>query len=138
MNPLIGPNRDAFGPRFPAMSDAYDFDLRLHAFRAAIKLGFKKGTMIEGIYAWVAGPVFETRAEQKFLRAAGATVVGMSTVPEVIIAHHAVRSFPSPNFQPFVGIPTLVPLSTLSAIYRASINKIAGNAITDAKTQSKS
>lgn len=59
------------------MSDAYDFDLRLAAFRAAKELGFKKGTLTEGVYAWVAGPTYETRAEQRFLRGAGADVVGM-------------------------------------------------------------
>ncbi|ORY62708.1 nucleoside phosphorylase domain-containing protein [Leucosporidium creatinivorum] len=89
MNPLIGRNRDTLGPRFPPMSDAYDFDLRLAAFRAAKALGFKKGTLKEGVYAWVAGPTYETKAEQRFLRAAGADVVGMSTVPEVIAARHA-------------------------------------------------
>ncbi|SCV73550.1 BQ2448_7476 [Microbotryum intermedium] len=89
MNPLIGRNRDALGPRFPPMSDAYDFELRKTAFRAAKTLGFKKGTLKEGIYAWVAGPTYETRAEQRFLRAAGADVVGMSTIPEVIAARHA-------------------------------------------------
>jgi purine-nucleoside phosphorylase len=53
MNPLIGRNRDTLGPRFPPMSDAYDFDLRKEAFRAAKELGFKKGTLTEGVYAWV-------------------------------------------------------------------------------------
>ncbi|BGP17338.1 hypothetical protein JCM10213_007552 [Rhodosporidiobolus nylandii] len=88
-NPLIGSNHDAFGPRFPPMSDAYDFPLRRLAFLAARDLGLPKGTLKEGVYAWVAGPTYETRAEQRFLRAAGADVVGMSTVPEVIAARHA-------------------------------------------------
>lgn len=52
MNPLIGPNRDALGPRFPPMSDAYDFELRKLAFRAAHELGHEKSMMKEGIYAW--------------------------------------------------------------------------------------
>ncbi|GAA6024137.1 hypothetical protein JCM10207_001595 [Rhodosporidiobolus poonsookiae] len=87
-NPLIGQNRETLGPRFPPMSDAYDLPLRLSAFRAAHDLGFAPGTLKEGVYAWVAGPTYETRAEQRFLRAAGADVVGMSTVPEVIAARH--------------------------------------------------
>ncbi|GAA5871031.1 hypothetical protein JCM1840_007574 [Sporobolomyces johnsonii] len=89
MNPLIGQNRETLGPRFPPMSDAYDFDLRKEAFRASKELDWAKGTLREGVYAWVAGPSYETRAEQKFLRAAGADAVGMSTVPEVVAARHA-------------------------------------------------
>ncbi|GAA6025565.1 hypothetical protein JCM11491_003214 [Sporobolomyces phaffii] len=89
MNPLIGQNRETLGPRFPPMSDAYDFDLRRHAFRAARDLEFDRGVLKEGVYAWVAGPTYETKAEQRFLRAAGADAVGMSTVPEVIAARHA-------------------------------------------------
>ncbi|GAA6043572.1 hypothetical protein JCM8097_005259 [Rhodosporidiobolus ruineniae] len=88
-NPLIGQNRETLGPRFPPMSDAYDFPLRRLAFLAAHDLALPRGTLKEGIYAWVAGPTYETRAEQRFLRAAGADVVGMSTVPEVIAARHA-------------------------------------------------
>ncbi|GAA5872237.1 hypothetical protein JCM16303_001025 [Sporobolomyces ruberrimus] len=89
MNPLIGQNRETLGPRFPPMSDAYDFELRKHAFRSARELGLEKGVLKEGVYAWVAGPTYETKAEQRFLRAAGADAVGMSTVPEVIAARHA-------------------------------------------------
>ncbi|GAA5825202.1 hypothetical protein JCM11251_006141 [Rhodosporidiobolus azoricus] len=88
-NPLIGANRETLGPRFPPMSDAYDFPLRRLAYLAAHDLQLPKGTLKEGVYAWVAGPTYETRAEQRFLRAAGADVVGMSTVPEVIAARHA-------------------------------------------------
>jgi purine-nucleoside phosphorylase len=62
---------------------AYDFALRRQAFLAAHALGFPKGTLKEGAYAWVAGPTYENPIEQRFLRAAGADVVGMSTVPEV-------------------------------------------------------
>lgn len=114
MNPLIGPNKDQFGPRFPPMSDAYDYPLRLSLFRAAHDLGLMQedkveetGGVVEGVYAWVAGalawagaqvtprlscrlkltkatspagPTYETRAEQRFLKAAGADVVGMSCV----------------------------------------------------------
>ncbi|KAM0791692.1 hypothetical protein ACM66B_003965 [Microbotryomycetes sp. NB124-2] len=88
MNPLIGSNRSTLGPRFPPMSDAYDFELRKTAFRACRSLNFARDSLREGTYAWVAGPTYETRAEQRFLRAAGADVVGMSTVPEVIGARH--------------------------------------------------
>ncbi|GAA6055597.1 hypothetical protein JCM3770_006718 [Rhodotorula araucariae] len=88
-NPLIGANREALGPRFPPLSDAYDYDLRLTAFRALHDLGLPPDSLKEGVYAWVAGPSYETRAEQRFLRAAGADCVGMSTVPEVIAARHA-------------------------------------------------
>ncbi|GAA5848804.1 hypothetical protein JCM8547_006350 [Rhodosporidiobolus lusitaniae] len=88
-NPLVGQNRESLGPRFPPMSDAYDFPLRLLAFRAAHELNLPRGTLKEGVYTYVAGPTYETRAEQRFLRAAGADVVGMSTVPEVIAARHA-------------------------------------------------
>jgi len=89
MNPLIGPNDDTLGPRFPPMSDAYDFKLRKAAFRAAHATGLPKGSLTEGTYAWVSGPTYETKAEQRFLRSAmGADVVGMSTVPEVIAARY--------------------------------------------------
>ncbi|KAM0747979.1 hypothetical protein T439DRAFT_328641 [Meredithblackwellia eburnea MCA 4105] len=87
-NPLIGKNDDTLGPRFPPMSDAYDYPLRVSAFKAAKELGWTKGQLTEGVYAWVAGPTYETKAEQRFLKAAGADVVGMSTVPEVIAARH--------------------------------------------------
>ncbi|BGP41119.1 Purine nucleoside phosphorylase [Rhodotorula kratochvilovae] len=88
-NPLIGANREALGPRFPPLSDAYDYDLRVTAFRALHDLGLPADSLKEGVYAWVAGPSYETRAEQRFLKAAGADCVGMSTVPEVIAARHA-------------------------------------------------
>ena len=84
-NPLIGKNIIEFGDRFPAISDAYEFDLRVLAFRAANLIGIEDSVMKEGVYAYVAGPSFETRAEARFLKAAGADVVGMSTVPEVIV-----------------------------------------------------
>ncbi|KAG0147100.1 hypothetical protein CROQUDRAFT_656584 [Cronartium quercuum f. sp. fusiforme G11] len=87
-NPLIGPNVTELGPRFPPMSDAYDFELRKSVFRSMAEVGLEKGSVVEGIYAWVAGPTYETRAEGRFIRSAGADVVGMSTVPEVIAARH--------------------------------------------------
>jgi purine-nucleoside phosphorylase len=85
-NPLVGPNDDRLGPRFPDMSDAYDARLRTVAREVALERGI---TLREGVYVAVSGPNLETRAEYRFLRAIGADVVGMSTVPEVIVAVHA-------------------------------------------------
>ena len=85
-SPLLGPNDDALGPRFPDMSAAYDAGLRALAREVALALRLE---LREGVYAAVAGPNLETRAEYRFLRMIGADVVGMSTVPEVIVAVHA-------------------------------------------------
>lgn len=84
-SPLVGPNDDVLGPRFPDMSDPYDSNLRTLARETARDL---KLTLREGVYVAVSGPNLETRAEYRFLRAIGADVVGMSTVPEVIVAVH--------------------------------------------------
>jgi purine-nucleoside phosphorylase len=84
-NPLVGPNDDRLGPRFPDLSEAYDSGLRALARRVALERGI---TLREGVYVAVPGPNLETRAEYRMLRAIGADVVGMSTVPEVITAVH--------------------------------------------------
>jgi purine-nucleoside phosphorylase len=84
-NPLIGPNDDRLGPRFPDMSAPYDPQLMQLARSVATDLRL---TLREGVYVAVAGPNLETRAEYRMLRALGADVVGMSTVPEVIVAVH--------------------------------------------------
>ena len=85
-SPLVGPNDDGLGPRFPDLSDAYDPELRAAAREAAERLGIEVG---EGVYtAWL-GPQFETPAEIRFFRAIGGDLAGMSTVPEVIAARHA-------------------------------------------------
>lgn len=84
-SPLIGPNDDRLGPRFPDLSAPYDLALRKLAREVAIG---QKLVLREGVYVAVAGPNLETRAEYRFLRAIGADVVGMSTVPEVLVAIH--------------------------------------------------
>lgn len=85
MNPLRGPNLDEFGERFPDMSQPYDHNLMEICRQAAVEAGI---TLWEGVYIWLAGPSFESPAELRFLRTIGADAVGMSTVPEVIVARH--------------------------------------------------
>ena len=84
-NPLIGPNMAEFGPRFPDMHDCYSHDVRMKATaiaeREAIKLQY-------GVYVGTTGPTFETQAEYRYFKAIGGDAVGMSTVPEVIVARH--------------------------------------------------
>jgi purine-nucleoside phosphorylase len=84
-NPLVGPNDDRLGPRFPDMSEAYCPQYRATAKQVAGELDI---AVAEGVYAAVLGPSYETPAEIRFLRTIGADVVGMSTVPEVIVANH--------------------------------------------------
>jgi purine-nucleoside phosphorylase len=84
-SPLVGPNDETLGPRFPDMSDAYDPAYRALAHEAAQRLGLPLG---EGVYAAWLGPAFETPAEIRMLRTLGADLVGMSTVPEVLAARH--------------------------------------------------
>lgn len=85
-NPLTGPNLDRLGPRFVSMTDALDADLRAEARAAAQRAGVD---LREGVYLMLAGPTYETRAELRMLRTLGADAVGMSTVPEVLVARHA-------------------------------------------------
>jgi len=84
-NPLIGPNDDALGPRFPDMSDAYSAECRAIAHEVGNQLGI---SLAEGVYAAVTGPSYETPAEIRYMRTIGADLVGMSTVPEAIVANH--------------------------------------------------
>jgi purine-nucleoside phosphorylase len=85
VNPLIGANEDDLGPRFPDMSEAYSMAYREIAKTTAAELGV---TLSEGVYAALSGPSYETPAEIRYLRTIGADLVGMSTVPEVIVANH--------------------------------------------------
>ena len=85
-NPLIGPNMDEFGPRFPDMTRPYDPALRRMAFEVAAGLGYP---LKSGVYFASTGPTYETPAEYKYYRLIGADAVGMSTIPEVIVARHS-------------------------------------------------
>ncbi|HMR99774.1 MAG TPA: purine-nucleoside phosphorylase [Anaerolineales bacterium] len=84
-NPLMGPNIEELGPRFPDMSQAYDLQLMAQARKTAVESGI---TLREGVYCGLSGPSFEGPADLRFLRLAGTDAVGMSTVPEVIVARH--------------------------------------------------
>jgi purine-nucleoside phosphorylase len=85
LNPLMGPNLDELGPRFPDMSQSYDRELGATARKVAAEHGI---SLREGVYCGLSGPSFESPADLRFLRLAGADAVGMSTVPEVIVARH--------------------------------------------------
>jgi len=112
-NPLVGPNDARLGPRFPDMSAPYDPELRALARGLALELGI---VLREGVYVAVAGPNLETRAEYRMLRALGADVVGMSTVPEVIVAgHQGVRT---------VGISIITDQCLPDALEPADIGRI--------------
>ena len=84
-NPLIGPNLEEFGPRFPDMTCAYDLELQELAERMGIEM---KVNLRKGVYFGVTGPTYETPAEVRFFHEVGGDLVGMSTVPEVIVARH--------------------------------------------------
>lgn len=87
-NPLLGPNLDRFGPRFPPMTDAYDPPLRACALESAQRTGIG---LRQGVYVMLSGPSYETRAEMRMLRSLGGDAVGMSTAHEAIVARHAGR-----------------------------------------------
>ena len=112
-NPLIGINDDRLGPRFPDMSEPYNFELVEKALEVA-----RKNNVVahKGVFVAVAGPNLETRAEYRFLRAIGADVVGMSTVPEVIVAvHSGMRT---------VGFSAITDMCLPDALEAADVSKI--------------
>ena len=84
-NPLLGPNDERFGERFPSMHNAYDKDLLQHGLDTASKLGIP---VQQGVYVGTTGPTFETPAEYRYMRIIGGDAVGMSTVPETIVANY--------------------------------------------------
>ncbi|HMP03826.1 MAG TPA: purine-nucleoside phosphorylase [Gemmatales bacterium] len=112
-NPLIGKNDDRLGPRFPDMCFAYDRELLEVAERVALAEGIRAH---KGVYAAVLGPNLETRAEYRMLRAVGADVVGMSTVPEVIVGVHCgLRCF---------GISVITDMCLADALQPVSLEEI--------------
>jgi purine-nucleoside phosphorylase len=112
-NPLVGPNDDRLGPRFPDCSALYDAGLRALAHRVAAE----QGTVLrEGVYVAVAGPNLETRAEYRMLRTLGADVVGMSTVPEVLVATHGGMKV--------LGISIITDMCIPETLEPASLEKI--------------
>ncbi len=118
-NPLAGLNDERLGPRFPDMSAPYDPDLRAIARAAALELGM---ILREGVYVAVPGPSLETRAEYRMLRTIGADVVGMSTVPEIIVAvHSGMRA---------LGISIITDQCLPDALEPADIGKIIATATT--------
>ena len=118
-NPLVGPNDDRLGPRFPDMSAPYDPGLAALAREVALEQGV---LLREGVYVAVPGPNLETRAEYRFLRGIGADVVGMSTVPEVIAAVHGGMKV--------LGLAVITDACLPDALQPASLERILATAAT--------
>ena len=116
-NPLIGVNDERLGPRFPDMCEPYSKDLIARARQTALELGISTQ---QGVYVALAGPNLETRAEYRFLRAIGADVVGMSTVPEVIVAVHSGMKV--------LGFSIITDMGLADALEPANIARILQNA----------
>ncbi len=112
-NPLIGPNDEELGPRFPDMSEAYSQKLIKLAKKVALK---EKIRLQEGVYAGLTGPTLETSAEYRFLISIGADAVGMSTVPEVIVANHMGMKV--------LGISCITDLAIDGVIVKTSVEEI--------------
>jgi len=112
-NPLIGPNDEELGPRFPDMSEAYNQKLIELAKKVALK---EKIRLQEGVYAGLTGPTLETSAEYRFLISIGADAVGMSTVPEVIVANHMGMKV--------LGISCITDLAIDGVIVKTSVEEI--------------
>jgi len=118
VNPLIGPNDESIGVRFPDMYNCYDKDLIQLAEKTALESGIK---LQKGVYVSVSGPNLETAAEYRFLRTIGADVVGMSTVPEVIAARHQGTKVLAFSIITDMGLPdALKPTSLEDIIATAS------------------
>jgi purine-nucleoside phosphorylase len=122
-NPLIGPNDESIGPRFPDMYNCYDKELIALAENCALKLGIK---LQKGVYVSVTGPNLETAAEYRFLRGTGADVVGMSTVPEVIVARHQGMKVLGFSIVTDMGLPDALKPTNLEEII-ATANKAEPN-----------
>jgi purine-nucleoside phosphorylase len=134
-NPLIGANDDRLGARFPDMSAPYDESLRALARDVAVE---QRIVLREGVYVAVAGPNLETRAEYRMLRAIGADVVGMSTVPEVIVALHGgmrvlglsiITDLCLPDALEPADLPTIIATAaraepTLTALVRGVVERL--------------
>jgi len=116
-NPLIGVNDERLGPRFPDMCEPYSKELIATARQVALKLGVPTQ---QGVYVALPGPNLETRAEYRFLRAIGADVVGMSTVPEVIVAVHSGMKV--------LGFSIITDMGLADALEPANIARILQNA----------
>ena len=114
-NPLVGPNDDSLGPRFPDMSEPYDAGLRALARQVAAERGLP---LREGVYVAVPGPNLETRAEYRMLRTLGADVVGMSTVPETIVAVHGGMRV--------LGVSIITDMCLPDALEPATLERIVG------------
>ena len=121
-NPLIGPNDDRLGPRFPDMSRPYDRRLLESVRRVALE---ERIVLQQGVFVAVPGPNLETRAEYRFLRGGGADVVGMSTVPEVIVGvHSGLRNF---------GVSVITDVCLPDALEPVSLEQILATAHTAEK-----
>ncbi len=118
INPLIGPNDERLGPRFPDMIEPYSHALIEKARQVALENGVE---VQRGVYVAVAGPNLETRAEYRFLRGIGADAVGMSTVPEVIVAVHSGMKV--------LGISIITDMGLADALEPANIERIINNAM---------
>lgn len=117
-NPLTGPNLDEFGPRFPDMSEPYDAKLIERADKIAADMGVK---LRKGVYVSVPGPNLETKAEYRYLRVIGADAVGMSTVPEVIVARHMGL--------PVFAVSVITDLCSPGKIEKVTVEKVVAAAM---------
>lgn len=119
-NPLIGPNDDRLGPRFPDMSEPYDASLRAKARAVADRDPAIAKRLREGVYVAVPGPSLETRGEYRLIREIGGDVVGMSTVPEVIVAVHGGMKVLGISIITDVAVPETLTRTTLEQIVAAA------------------